>query len=177
MIKKLLLSFILVSTCLFLFVRAINFESNKYGKDLVWITSIEVALKLSEETKKPILANFTGSDWCGWCVKLSKEVFNQPEFKTWADKNVILLELDYPKNKIQTDAVKQQNAGLQQAFQVQSFPTIWVFNLAKDAKTNKFNITPIGKTGYVSGGPNAFIENIEKMFANFKMAKLEKTKP
>lgn len=174
--KRLLASFTIALICLFVFIRASNSFPTK-ASGLVWLTSIDEAQQLSEKTKKPILANFTGSDWCGWCVKLSKEVFNQPEFKEWADKNVVLLELDFPRNKIQTDAIKQQNTGLQQAFQVQNFPTIWVFNLAKDATTKKYNITPLGKTGYVSGGPTVFTNNVDKMIQNFKMPKLEPAKP
>ena len=170
--NRLLIVFFVAPLCIFSFVRATQQKSA--STDLVWLTNIEEAQKLSEKTNKPILANFTGSDWCGWCVKLSKEVFNQPEFKVWADENVILLELDYPRSKVQTEALKQQNASLQQAFQVQSFPTIWVFNITVEKNTKKFNIVPLGKTGYVSGGPTVFTEGVEKMFAN---AKLQKAKP
>ena len=146
-------------------------KQSKVATDLVWMTNLEEAQKISKKTKKPILANFTGSDWCGWCHKLSAEVFNTPEFKKWADKNVVLLELDYPKTKAQPDALKAQNNGLMQAFQVQGFPTIWVFNLDIDKETKKFNITQIGKTGYMRGGPVVFTEAIDGMITQFKSAK------
>ena len=177
MINRFIVLFCVVLISLFAFVRMSKNNSQITDKKLVWMTSLDEAMKLSEKSKKPILANFTGSDWCGWCVKLSKEVFDTSEFKIWAQKNVILLELDYPRNKPQTEAIKQQNAGLQQAFKVQGFPTIWVFNLTKDDVTKKYNITPIGKTGYVAGGTKAFTDTVDSMIANFKLPKLEKIKP
>lgn len=151
-------------------------NSNKAYKpatEIVWLTNLEEAQKIANKTKKPILANFTGSDWCGWCVKLSKEVFNTPEFKKWAEKNVVLLELDFPKNKPQTPELKQQNAGLQQAFQVQGFPTIWVFNLTNDKATKKQNIEAIVKTGYMAGGPKVFTDAIQEKIIEFNKNKKE----
>jgi thiol:disulfide interchange protein len=113
-----------------------------------WLTNLDQAYALSQKTGKPIMANFTGSDWCGWCKKLTASVFSQPDFKTWADKNVVLLELDYPRRKELPDLIKQQNANLQQAFQVGGYPTVWVFDLAKSADKNEYSISALGKTGY-----------------------------
>ena len=79
-----------------------------------WLVSIEEAHALSKKTGKPILANFTGSDWCGWCKKLSAAVFNKPGFKTWAKDNVVLLELDYPRRKQVPNEIRAQNQSLQQ---------------------------------------------------------------
>jgi len=89
-----------------------------------WLVSLDEAYALSQKTGKPIMANFTGSDWCGWCKRLTASVFSKPEFKKWADKNVVLLELDYPKRfKLPTD-IQQQNANMQQSFRVTGFPTL-----------------------------------------------------
>lgn len=112
-----------------------------------WLVNLEKAYAESKETGKPIMANFTGSDWCGWCKKLSAAVFNKQEFKTWAAENVVLLELDYPRRfKVPAD-IKKQNQDLQRAFGVSGFPTIWVFDLTKD-DNGKFSISAMGKTGY-----------------------------
>lgn len=131
-----------------------------------WLVDLNEAYALSKKTKKPIMANFTGTEWCGWCVKLKAEVFDKLEFKKWADKNVVLIELDFPlaSTKLQIpDNIRQQNEGLKQAFQVTGYPTIWVFNLDKDAATNQFKIEAIGKTGYVAGGPANFTKSIDDM--------------
>jgi protein disulfide-isomerase len=113
-----------------------------------WLVSIEEAYAQSKKTGKPIMANFTGSDWCGWCKKLSAAVFDKPEFKTWARKNVVLLELDFPRRKAVPDKIRAQNQSLQQAFQVRGYPTVWVFNLDKDEKDGKMMIEALGQTGY-----------------------------
>ena len=79
---------------------------NLYSQDNDgWLINFEEAAKLSIKSGKPILANFTGSDWCGWCIRLNREVFVTPEFKDWASENVILLELDYQRRVQQTDEI------------------------------------------------------------------------
>jgi len=93
---------------------------------------------------------------------LTKSVFVHNEFKDWAEKNVVLLELDYPRRKKIPSALKQQNDGLKRAFQIRGFPTVWVFDLEKDAE-GKFNIDPYGKTGYTKSAKE-FITGIEQMF-------------
>ena len=55
---------------------------------------------------------FTGSDWCGWCIRLQKEVFFKPEFKKWANKNVVLVELDFPKRTKLDEKTLRQNRKL-----------------------------------------------------------------
>jgi thiol:disulfide interchange protein len=112
-----------------------------------WLVSLDEAFALSQKSGKPIMANFTGSDWCGWCIRLTNAVFSKPEFKTWADKNVVLLELDFPRRSQLPTEIKQQNQSLQQAFKVTGYPTVWVFHLNKDASGN-YNVDAIGKTGY-----------------------------
>ena len=111
-----------------------------------WLVSVQEAYTLSEKTGKPIMANFTGSDWCGWCKKLTADVFVHQEFKDWAAKNVILLELDYPRRTQLPAEIVEQNAGMQQAFGVGGYPTIWLFKMKKEKE--QFNIIPYGRTGY-----------------------------
>lgn len=113
-----------------------------------WLVNIDEAYALSTKTGKPILANFTGSDWCGWCKRLKASVFEKPEFKKWAEENVVLLELDFPSRKYIPENIKAQNASLQKAFTIRGYPTIWVFNLKKDEEKNQYEIEAFGSTGY-----------------------------
>lgn len=113
-----------------------------------WMVDLDEAYSASQKEGKPIMANFTGSDWCGWCKRLTASVFSQPEFKTWADENVVLLELDFPRRTQVPAKYKKQNAGLQQAFKVTGFPTVWVFNLDKNADSGQYEIARLGRTGY-----------------------------
>lgn len=125
-----------------------------------WLVKVDEAYALSKKTGKPIMANFTGSDWCGWCKKLTKDVFSKPEFKKWAEENVVLLELDFPRRFQLPQDIAYQNNSLRQAFRVSGYPTIWVFNLDKQKESGSFNIEALAKTGYK---PNvkAFVSDVE----------------
>ena len=125
-----------------------SLQAQEVRDGLTWYTDLNKVYEVSTKTKKPIFAFFTGSDWCGWCHRMQANVFAKPEFKSWANKYVILLELDFPRAKKLPDDLVQQNNSLQQAFKVQGFPTIWMFDLTKDPTTNKFNIAAIGTLGY-----------------------------
>ncbi len=138
------------------------------AQDENWLVDLDEAYKLSKETDKPILANFTGSDWCGWCKRLRAEVFSQPEFKKWAEENVILLELDFPRRKAMPAEQIQQNRGLQQAFRVTGFPTIWLFSMDKKEGDKNYALIAYGKTGYLSGGATNFTKQLDRMIANKK---------
>ena len=123
-------------------------QENYTAENKGWLVDLDQAYALSKKTGKPIMANFTGSDWCGWCKKLTASVFSTPEFKKWADKNVVLLELDFPRRKQIPDKIRQQNNSLQQAFQVRGYPTVWVFRAKKDPGTGQYELEALGKTGY-----------------------------
>ncbi|MFV8357391.1 thioredoxin family protein [Flavobacterium sp. XS1P32] len=125
------------------------------AQELVWEINVTKAMAISNETKKPLLLFFTGSDWCGWCIRLQKEVLKTPEFATWAKENVVLVELDYPSRAPQTPEIKKQNEELQMAFGIQGFPTIILANAT--TKEGKVNFEGIGRTGYVAGGPIAWL--------------------
>lgn len=141
----------------------VSFAQDK-SEDLKWIEGYEQAAALSQKTGKPILANFTGSDWCGWCVRLDKEVFSKKEFAAWANENVILLKVDFPKkpqNKL-PEEIAAGNNSLASAFQVRGYPTIWMFKVGKEIS----DITPLGKTGYVKGGSKNWIASIAPALEN-----------
>ncbi|MFK7770893.1 MAG: thioredoxin family protein [Saprospiraceae bacterium] len=139
-----------------------SYEAENEG----WLVDIDKAFAESEKTGKPILANFTGSDWCGWCTRLTASVFSKKEFKTWAKANVVLLELDFPKRKTLPEKYQKQNAQLQTAFGVRGFPTVWVFNLKKDDKGN-FSIEGLGKTGYTKTAKK-FTTDVDQMISRGK---------
>lgn len=148
---------------LVLFVFALGTMATQ-AQDLEWHTNMDEAIKLSEKQKKPLLLFFTGSDWCGWCIRLQKEVLKTPEFAEWAKKNVILVELDFPRRTAQDLTVKQQNAGLAKAFSVKGYPTVWLTNATKD-KEGKVSFQALGSTGYVAGGPTPWLDKANGILA------------
>ena len=134
-------------------------------EELTWHTDMSKATDISIKENKPMFLFFTGSDWCGWCIRLQKEVFKTPEFIKWAKDNVVLVELDFPRKNEQTDAVKMQNAQLQQQLLVRGYPTVWFVSAAKTAEA-KVNLTALGSTGYVAGGPKVWIDGANQIIQN-----------
>ncbi len=119
-----------------------------------WLTDFNKAQAQAKTEKKLLLMDFTGSDWCGWCIKLSKEVFSQAEFQQYAAKNLVLLEVDFPQTKKQSSAQKAANSALEKKYKIEGYPTVIVLN--GDGKK-------VGELGYEPGGPKNFIAQIEKL--------------
>ena len=126
------------------------------AQELVWNNNLKNSIEISNKTKKPILLFFTGSDWCGWCIRLHTEVFKTPEFKKWANENVVLVELDFPRRTALAPEITEQNNQLQQLFAVQGYPTVWFINAS--SIDGKINIDKLGSTGYLAGGPKVWLE-------------------
>ena len=126
-----------------------------------WETDLNKAIALSYETKKPIMLFFTGSDWCGWCIRLQNEVFRTETFTKWAKENVILVELDYPRKKEQSQTIKEQNKQLQQMFAVQGYPTCH-FVMPTPTDDGRINLASLGQNGYMAGGPDAWIAKVSE---------------
>ncbi|MEY2488307.1 MAG: hypothetical protein QOC70_249 [Verrucomicrobiota bacterium] len=118
------------------------------------MTSYEQGQQEAKANNKLVLLDFTGSDWCGWCILLDREVFSKPKFKEYASRNLVLVEVDFPRTKPLSDTMRKQNMRLAQQYQVQSFPTIIVLN--SDGKM-------VAELGYMKGGPDAFIAVLEKL--------------
>lgn len=131
------------------------------AQELTWHNDINKAMEVSKKSKKPLLLFFTGSDWCGWCIRLQKEVMKTPEFAEWAKENVVLVELDFPRRTPQQPEIQKQNMELQQMFEVRGYPTVWIVNAAK--KDGKVNFEKLGSTGYVAGGPKAWLEGANRI--------------
>ena len=115
-----------------------------------WSDDYKASLVEAAKEHKNLLLDFTGSDWCGWCIRLKRETFDQPAFKEYANKNLVLVEVDFPQGKSQSPEVKKQNEALQQQYQVQGFPTLVL--LSPEGKVIK------QQSGYIPGGPKGFIE-------------------
>ena len=119
-----------------------------------WGTDYKAALAQAKAQNKLVLLQFTGSDWCPYCIKLDNEVLDQQSFKDFADKNYVGVLLDFPNSKPQSDTVKEQNSTLAKQFNVDGYPTLVV-------------VTPDGKelgrqTGYSPGsGPDAVIAKLK----------------
>lgn len=119
---------------------------------LKWQDNFEKALQQAKKENKAVLVNFTGSDWCIWCKRLTDEVFSKSEFENYADENLILVKLDFPRSIEQTTETKLYNNNLAQRYRVQGFPTILLFN-----SSGKLVLT----TGYQQGGPVNYVKQLK----------------
>ena len=133
----------------------------------LWITDFDAAKTQAKAGGKLILADFTGSDWCGWCMKLKAEVFDKDEFKAAAPKSFVLLELDYPHKKELPEALRKQNEKLQEQFQIEGFPTILL--LDADGKV-------MARTGYQEGGAAKYVEHLATLVKQADEIKALRTK-
>ena len=131
--------------------------------DLEWHTDLNKAIEISIESEKPLFMFFTGSDWCGWCIRLQKEVFFKPDFVKWAKENLVLVELDFPRRKKLEESLKQQNENLRQMFAVRGYPTGWF--VVPEIEENKVNFKRLGSQGYVAGGPKNWIDGANKILS------------
>jgi len=122
--------------------------------EATWLTDFAAAKSKAKAEKKLLLMDFTGSDWCSWCIKLQKEVFSKKDFIEYANKNLVLLDVDFPQKKKQSTSQKRANESLQEQFKIEGFPTIVVLN--SEGKR-------VGDLGYQEGGPQPFIAELEKL--------------
>lgn len=124
-----------------------------------WMTDFEAAKQAAAEKKLPIVADFSGSDWCGWCIRLDKEVFSRKEFKDFAKDNAILFLADFPRKKQQNEKTKKQNSDLAIKYKIRGYPTV----LLLDAEGKV-----LAQTGYQEGGAAAYVEHLKKLIADSK---------
>ncbi len=120
-----------------------------------WQADYKKAQAEAKTSNKLLLLNFTGSDWCGYCIMLDREILSQPQFRDYAKKNLVLLEIDFPRRKLQTGETRRQNQELAAHYQIEAFPTILVLN-GEGKPVWRFE-------GYFPDGPEAFIAQLEKL--------------
>jgi thioredoxin-related protein len=136
---------------------AVDTEGASVGR---WTMDFEAAKKIAAEKDLPLMLNFTGSDWCGWCKLMDKEVFAKEPWKRYAAEKVLLVTIDFPrdKSKVPQEFVAR-NKALKAEYGVRGYPTYVV--LDSDGKTK------IGQLGAGRGKtPESFIAEFEKVARN-----------
>lgn len=144
--KKIFLSAILLTAVV------IGCSKGGSNDNLNWEDNLETALQKAKTENKAVLVNFTGSDWCVWCQKLSAEVFSKSEFEDYAEENLILVKVDFPEKIEQSAETKIYNSQLAQRFGIQGYPTILLFN-----SQGKMVL----QTGYLPGGPVTYVDHLK----------------
>ena len=124
-----------------------------------WETDFEKASSVARDSGKYILLDFSGSDWCGWCIRLEREVFSQDAFKDFAKENLVCVLVDFPRQKKQTRLLKQQNRDLAAKYWIRGYPSIII--LSPDGE-------PVARTGYRQGGSVKYAQHLKEIIENYK---------
>ena len=157
-------SFLIIGTFVYLYAHPAPqlpdgqplYKPNPAVEALPWTQDLTAAMALAEESGKPILANFTGSDWCIACVYMGDEVFATPQFAEWAEDNAVLMKVDFPESFQLPEEIERQNTLMLEQLGIQSFPTIVFFE-----HTGRV----IGALGYMPGGPENWITQAEQILS------------
>lgn len=121
-----------------------------------WVTDYAAAVEMAKQEGKPVFVKFTGSDWCGWCIRMDEEILETAAFQSYASENLVRVYADFPRGKPQTDALAEQNRTLAERFGIQGFPTVIVLDSSGQQ---------IGQLGYMRGGPEPFLEALKALLA------------
>jgi thioredoxin-related protein len=157
-LKKIPLPLILTMLVAFIPCSAQESDSAKSppAETTLWITGPDAALQQSARTRRPLLINFTGSDWCIWCHRVRDEIFVQKHFLDYAASNLVLLEVDSPRQTKLPAPLEKQNNALKEKYAVDSYPTLLL--LDADGKE-------LGRLGYMQGGPKTFVRELKRLIA------------
>ena len=113
---------------LLLILSALICAGQLFAADATWMTDLSKAQAKAKEEKKLVFVEFTGSDWCPPCKKLKAEILSSADFAKYAQENLVLVELDFPRAKEQSQDLKDANKALSQKFGIRGFPTVIVFD-------------------------------------------------
>lgn len=115
-------------------------------------STIEEALAAARAENRDVLVDFSGSDWCGWCIRLNEEVFDTPAWRDTGAKRFLLVELDFPRRRQLPDSQRLYNERIRDQFGVTGFPTVFVLDSAGRA---------YARTGYQEGGPAEYLAHLD----------------
>jgi protein disulfide-isomerase len=147
------MKFLLLTLLAFSFLPPISASSSRVEAG-EWSVDFDAALAEAQRLNRPVLVNFTGSDWCVWCHRLRDEIFVTEAFKQFARDSLVLVELDFPRAKQQGEAARARNKALAEKYKVDGFPTVLLLDSSGRA---------LGRTGYMEGGPKTFIRELKRM--------------
>jgi thioredoxin-related protein len=122
--------------------------------DALWTDDFAEASRIAKAENRFMLLNFTGSDWCGWCIKLDKEVFSKSEFKQFAKEKLVAVTVDFPAQKKISSKIAKQNEQLKSTFSIRGYPTIIVLNPLGEK---------VAQTGYKEGGAEVYVQHLRAL--------------
>lgn len=132
-----------------------------------WTMDYDAGLKLAKDKKLPVLINFTGSDWCGWCRKMQIDVFSKKGWQDYAERNLVLITIDFPKDKATVpEKYKKRNKQLSDKFGVKGYPSYII--LDDDGKTRLGKLSASRRAS-----PRRFKKKLRKKLFRRKIIQIE----
>ncbi|MCI5799915.1 MAG: thioredoxin family protein [Victivallales bacterium] len=124
-----------------------------------WTDNFQLATELAQKEGKPILMLFTGSDWCGYCIKMEKNAFGVPAFGDFLNKNFVLFKADFPSRKQIPEDTKKQNRQLAKKYAIPGYPTVVIISA---------NGKELTRTGFIRGGVKDYISHYQDILKKIK---------
>lgn len=124
-----------------------------------WETDFAKASTNASRSGQYMLLDFSGSDWCGWCMKLDKEVFSHKEFNDFIKTNLVCVLVDFPRQKSQSKKLKDQNTKLAEEYGIKGYPSVIILSPEGDL---------VGRTGYQAGGAKKYVEHLKGIIDEYK---------
>ena len=124
-----------------------------------WIADMDAAKKQAAEQKKDLMIEFTGSDWCGFCIKMEQNAFGVPSFGDFLNKNFVLFKADFPSRKQIPEDIRKQNSQLSKKYAIPGYPTVVI--ISPDGKE-------LTRTGFIRGDVNDYLKHYQDILNKIK---------
>lgn len=134
------------------FALAAWFLTGAAGATEGWLTDYEMALEAAREGQKPVLAFFTGSDWCPHCRTLEEKVLKTETFRAWADGRLVLLTVDMPQKGLSTEE-RAARSRVCIKYGVRTFPSVVLISPDGNQITSQ--------TGYLGQAADAWVTSLD----------------
>ena len=148
---------------------AIRRKIDSTAHDSFWRTDFDLARAYAAWKKKPILALFTGSDWCGFCIRMNRDLLSKGKFQEFAKQELVAVYLDFPNKKPMSSEMRRTNAAIGERFKVDGYPTIVI--LAPDGTSVVDRIEGYG------GKPDALFKQLRNDAQKARAMKVETGRP
>jgi thiol-disulfide isomerase/thioredoxin len=142
-----------------------SFHEHRVRRREGWFTDLQAAKQEAAASGKPLLMHFSGSDWCGACMQVDKDILQQDAFKSYAKEKWVLVELDYPRDQSkQSKATIEQNRTLLKPYGIRGYPSVVLADSAG---------LPFATIIYRRDGPEAHVQRLDALLANQKRAMMD----
>ncbi len=144
------------------FLLCLSFVISLAAKEPPFLDNYDQAMEMAAKSKKTLFMVFLGSDWCPWCQKMNREIFEDPDFLKETENLFVFLRLEYPRSQTLSHDIQTQNERLKNSYRVSRFPTV----ILVDPKKGE-----IARLGYLPGGGKAYAEELKSLLSDYNEVK------